>query len=61
MSEYPVHCDECGKYLMYRHAMEEQVSILCNECFRKRNPKGFWEYDVFIKWEDIDAKQEKAE
>ena len=31
MSEYPVHCDKCGKYLGYVHATEWGVG-LCKEC-----------------------------
>ena len=60
MSEYPIHCAECGKYLFMRHAMEEdQSKVVCDVCFRKKNPDGYWEYDEFIKWDE--KKQLKDE
>lgn len=33
MSEYPIHCDKCGKYLGLVHATE-YGTYLCEECER---------------------------
>lgn len=41
MSEYPVNCCECGKYIGYVHATEYSKNHLCDECYQRlKREKG---------------------
>ena len=32
MSEYPISCDKCGKYIGYVHVSEWSPHYVCDEC-----------------------------
>lgn len=36
MSNYPVHCARCGKYLGYVHATEWSNNLICDECAKEK-------------------------
>ena len=38
MSEYPISCDKCGKYLGHVHATEYSNNFLCNDCWKEKYP-----------------------
>jgi uncharacterized CHY-type Zn-finger protein len=45
MSEYPVNCAKCGKYLGYLHTSEWTDTKICDECNSQLNKTGGKKHD----------------
>jgi len=36
MSEYPIHCKDCGEYQGYTHASDWSDNMLCPICWKEK-------------------------